>query len=43
LIPGATYRIVDLGDMDHGVQEEFTAEAGKTLKLPDLTLKERPE
>jgi hypothetical protein len=43
LIPGATYRIVDLGDMHHVVKEEFTAEAGKTLKLPDMTLKKRPE
>ncbi|HEV3258655.1 MAG TPA: sigma-70 family RNA polymerase sigma factor [Gemmataceae bacterium] len=43
LIPGAMYRIVDNSDMDHLLKEEFTAQAGKTLKLPDMTLKKRPE
>jgi RNA polymerase sigma factor (sigma-70 family) len=39
LIPGATYRIVELLDRDDIVKCEFKAESGKTLKLPDLVRK----
>ncbi len=39
LIPGATYRIVEIGDKDDMVKCEFKAESGKTVKLPDVVRK----
>jgi hypothetical protein len=39
LIPGATYRIVEVGDRDDMVKGEFKAESGKTVKLPDVVRK----
>jgi hypothetical protein len=39
LIPGATYRIVDLADRGDVVKCEFKAESGKTVKLPDVVRK----
>jgi hypothetical protein len=39
LIPGATYRIVELADRDDVVKCEFKAESGKTVKLPDVVRK----
>jgi RNA polymerase sigma factor (sigma-70 family) len=42
LIPGATYRIVEVGDRDDMVKCEFKAESGKTVKLPDVVRKKQP-
>jgi RNA polymerase sigma factor (sigma-70 family) len=39
LIPGATYRIVEIGDKDEMVKCEFKAESGKTVKLPEMVRK----
>jgi len=39
LIPGATYRIVEIGDRDDMVKCEFKAESGRTVKLPDVVRK----
>ena len=39
LIPGATYRIVEISDRDDMVKCEFKAESGKTVKLPDVVRK----
>jgi RNA polymerase sigma factor (sigma-70 family) len=39
LIPGATYRIVEVGDKENMVKCEFKAESGKTIKLPDVVRK----
>ena len=39
LIPGATYRIVEIGDRDDMIKCEFKAESGKTVKLPDVVRK----
>jgi hypothetical protein len=41
LVPGATYRIVELGDRDDMVKCEFKAESGKTVKLPNVVRKPR--
>jgi RNA polymerase sigma factor (sigma-70 family) len=41
LIPGATYRIVEMGDRDDPVKCEFKAESGKTIKLPDVVRKKQ--
>jgi RNA polymerase sigma factor (sigma-70 family) len=42
LIPGATYRIVEIGDRDDIVKCEFKAVSGKTVKLPEVVRKKRP-
>jgi RNA polymerase sigma factor (sigma-70 family) len=43
LIPGATYRISDPIDRENMIKAEFTAQSGKTLKLPDIVFgKKRP-
>jgi RNA polymerase sigma factor (sigma-70 family) len=42
LVPGATYRIVEVGDKDDMVKCEFRAESGKTVTLPDVVRKNRP-
>jgi RNA polymerase sigma factor (sigma-70 family) len=36
LIPGATYRIAEVGDRDDPIKCEFKAESGKTVKLPNV-------
>jgi RNA polymerase sigma factor (sigma-70 family) len=41
LIPGATYRIVEVGDRDDMIKCEFKAESGKTVKLPDVVRKKQ--
>jgi RNA polymerase sigma factor (sigma-70 family) len=40
LIPGATYRFVDVSDADSPVKKEFKAETGKKLYLGEVVLKE---
>ena len=42
LIPGATYRIVDIGDKDNMIKAEFKVESGKTIKLGDIVRKKQP-
>jgi RNA polymerase sigma factor (sigma-70 family) len=42
LIPGATYRIVDVGDQDDMIKCEFKAESGKTITLGDIVRKKQP-
>ncbi len=42
LIPGATYRIVEVGDRDDMVKCEFKAVSGRTVKLPDVVRKKGP-
>jgi protocatechuate 3,4-dioxygenase beta subunit len=42
LIPGATYRIVDVSDRDDIVKKEFKVEAGKKLELGDIVFKKWP-
>ena len=42
LVPGATYRIVEIGDRDDMIKCEFKAESGKTTKLPDVVRKKQP-
>jgi RNA polymerase sigma factor (sigma-70 family) len=39
LIPGAMYRIVEIGDRDSMVKCEFKVESGKTVKLPNVVRK----
>jgi RNA polymerase sigma factor (sigma-70 family) len=41
LIPGATYRIVEVGDRDDMIKCEFKAESGKTIKLADVVRKKQ--
>jgi hypothetical protein len=40
LIPGATYRIVEVGDRNDMVKCEFKAVSGKTVRLPEVVRKE---
>jgi RNA polymerase sigma factor (sigma-70 family) len=42
LVPGATYRIVEVGDREDMIKCEFKAESGKTTKLPDVVRKKQP-
>jgi RNA polymerase sigma factor (sigma-70 family) len=41
LIPGVTYRLVDMGDDNNTVTKDFRVEAGQTLDLGDVLLRRR--
>jgi hypothetical protein len=42
LIPGATYRIMQVTDKGRTLEKGFTVESGKLLRLPDVGFPKRP-